>query len=444
MKKTILALVAVAGLASVSAVDFNAILVRQQWPWSANIVVEYTLANTAGRPCNVQVFAYDGDTPLSLPVDALSGDMYGMTGDGLYRIVIDPVKAFGNETFSIANFKVKLETAEAAANLKEVIYKVYDLTDGSCRDVTRADILNGKMGSYETDFGKIGPGFNTSETDVLIWTGVTNDVAYKTTKLVMRKIPAADKVWTMGDFAAIRSASQNQKNGEWETNHLVKITYDYWTGVFEVTRKQFELMVGTHGAANADPGADCLPEGRLVTGNYGASGPYAKRFAQKLRDKTGVSGFDLPTEAEWEFACRAGTSTSLNSGLDASGGWWSGCDGNMDKIAWMKGNSGGALHPVGGKLPNAFGLYDMLGNVMEYTRDTRGGTASDYLASFGVGWTPETVVVDPVSPQGGWDLMKGAAGVSYGAYVRSGDRTYSFENWSTPNDFFGFRIFMKE
>ncbi len=443
MKKMILALVAVAGLAS-AAVDFNAILVRQQWPWSANIVVEYTLANTAGRPCNVQLAAFDGDTPLALPVDALSGDMYGMTGDGLYRIVIDPVKAFGSETFSIANFKVKLETAEAAANLKEVIYKVYDLTDGSCQDVTRADILNGKMGSYETDFGKIGPGFNTSETDVLIWTGVTNDIVYKTTKLVMRKIPAANKVWTMGDSAAVRSAAQNQKNGEWETNHLVKITYDYWAGVFEVTRKQFELMVGTHGAANDDPDADCLPEGKLVNGNYGAAGPYAKRFAQKLRDKTGVSGFDLPSEAEWEFACRAGTSTSLNSGLDATVGWWSECDVNVARIAWMKGNSDGVLHPVGVKSPNAFGLYDMLGNVMEYTRDTRGGTSEAYIASFGSGWTPETIVVDPASPQGGYDLLKGAAGNSYGAYVRSGDRTFNVQNWTTPNEFYGFRIFMKE
>ena len=76
-----------------------------------------------------------------------------------------------------------------------------------------------------------------------------------------------------------------------------------------------------------------------------------------LKRSTGIERVRLPTEAEWEFACRAG-----NDGATYSSS-------NIDDLAWHSGNSGGTTHPVGLKEPNAWGLYDMLGNVWEFCAD---------------------------------------------------------------------------
>ena len=98
----------------------------------------------------------------------------------------------------------------------------------------------------------------------------------------------------------------------------------------------------------------------------------------KLRAKTGVD-FDLPTDAQWEFACRAGTTTVLYNGDFTSSNFST----YLNPIAWYNSNRGGYMwHPVGFKLPNAFGLYDMIGNGREMCLDRYaadyGGIANKY------------------------------------------------------------------
>ena len=441
MKKLNAFLVSVLSAAALNAAVIEQVIVRQQWPWSTDVKIEYKLSGVTA-PVDIAVKAYNGDVELdqSKVASALIGDRYGIAEDGVGTIVLDPVKAFGREKVALANFKVKLSLSNSAENINEVLYKIFDLESGTCTDVRRADFFDGKYGAYETNFSYVG---TTSLSDVLIWTGVTNDVAYKTTKLVMRKIPAKDVSWTMGDPAAVRNAATVEVNGAMETNHFVKLTYDYWMGVFEVTRAQFGAITGRHSVDVTTDDADVLPEQSLTFGNnYTEKAATAACFAGQMRAKTGLQGFDIPSEAEWEFACRAGTDKSLYSGCNASGGWWSGMDNNVRMLAWASGNSDSKAHPVGCLLPNAFGLYDVLGNVTECTRDLRGVDSAAYFASFGAGWMPSTVVVDPPSPTGGFYVYRGGAYNLVGAYIRAGDRSISRQNWATTKAD-GLRVMLK-
>ena len=116
--------------------------------------------------------------------------------------------------------------------------------------------------------------------------------------------------------------------------------------------------------------------------------------------------YRLPTEAEWEIACRAGAA-----------GPWKLEKAAIEKSAWYAGNSGGTSHPVGKKLPNRFGLFDMLGNVGEWATDLQGkpvlcgGTFLDAPAGIRPGmrrrWTPQWQETDPQFPKSRWWLADG-------------------------------------
>ena len=238
-------------------------------------------------------------------------------------------------------------------------------------------------------------------------------------KLVMRRIPAKDVVWRMGIPSA---EAAEMKKPQYFTNsipHYVKLTQDYYIGVFEFTRGQWNRIYFT--AANApdwnlyssthEQGspAECQNNPSqsfytLLRGSSGANWPddghavAATSVLGKLRAKTGID-FDLPTDAEWEYACRAGTSTPWNSGKKYKGVNNSEWDA-WGQLGWRQGNNGGNFygHHVGGKLPNAWGLYDMHGNVAELTLDWY-SSGEDYLASFG--GDQATPVVDPKGPKTG-------------------------------------------
>jgi formylglycine-generating enzyme required for sulfatase activity len=139
-------------------------------------------------------------------------------------------------------------------------------------------------------------------------------------------------------------------DGEFENEHPVhQVTVDgFWMGRCEVTVGEWAAIMGEYPSFFGKSVRH--PVERVSFDD-------AQEFIRRLRDKTGET-FRLPTEAEWEYACRAGSTEDQ--------------PGNLDEIAWYARTSHDMTHPVGEKKPNAFGLCDMLGNVWEWVADWYG------------------------------------------------------------------------
>ena len=209
--------------------------------------------------------------------------------------------------------------------------------------------------------------------------GVTNDM-YKTEWLLMRKIPAANVTWRMG--------SPTTETGRYEKREkarLVTLTNDFYIGVYPCTQRQYELIHGDRPSTfsnetyyatrplqrmayntlrGATPTYDWPTTGHAVDPNG---------FFGLLRKHSGVDTFDMPGDAEWEFACRAGTSGARYGSSLAAIACRARTQNPGDLVDLSQGTTA-----VGSYEPNAFGLYDMIGNVWEYCRDWFQETTSDF------------------------------------------------------------------
>ncbi|MBO4796282.1 MAG: formylglycine-generating enzyme family protein, partial [Verrucomicrobia bacterium] len=214
-----------------------------------------------------------------------------------------------------------------------------------------------------------------------------------------------------------------------EIQHQVTLTKGYWLGKYEVTQAQYEAVMGTNPSSEWFIGAD-MPVNEVEWND-------AKEFCQKLTEMVKAAGklpegyeYALPTEAQWEYACRAGTTTAFNNGTNIPSEeqlWWAQPCSNLDEVGWYCGDSDYTLHPVGQKKPNAWGLYDMHGNVFEWCSDWYG----DY---------PTSAVTDPVGANTGSDrVYRGGAWGDTAGYCRSANRRYDIPS----NSYYlsrGFRV----
>jgi len=201
---------------------------------------------------------------------------------------------------------------------------------------------------------------------------------------------------------SFRMGSPEDEPGRYlgEILHKVNLTRPFYLQTTEVTQAQWRAVMGDNPSSHKRCGDRCPVEQ--------VSYEDAQRFIRELNLKEGTDRYRLPTEAEWEYACRAGSTKALPNGTITR--FQCDLDDNLNAISWYCGNAQDQVHPVTGKNPNAWGLYDMLGNVQEWCRDWFGPYPADE-------------VVDPNGPQKGtYRVMRGGAWFSPARDVRCASR----------------------
>ena len=187
-----------------------------------------------------------------------------------------------------------------------------------------------------------------------------------------------------------------------ETQHEVTISKDYYLGVYEVTQAQYEKVIGKNpshfqGAIVGNENVD-LPVENV---SWHDAVEFCKKLSELPEEKKAGRVYRLPTEAEWEYACRAGSKTAYSFEDE---------EGLLPEYGWFSRNSSNRTHTVGLLEPNAWGLHDMHGNVWEW--------CSDWYEEY-----PKGAVSDPTGPkEGSYRVLRGGCWNDEAAYCRSAFR----------------------
>jgi formylglycine-generating enzyme required for sulfatase activity len=195
----------------------------------------------------------------------------------------------------------------------------------------------------------------------------------------------------------------------------VTLSSGFWMGTFEVTQQEYLDVTGENPSYFREPTRPADSVTWIHATNYCALLTTRERAAGRI---PATYQYRLPTEAEWEYACRAGTTGSFSFGDDEA---------ELAYFGWFSGNSGFESHHVGQKQPNPWGLHDMHGNVWEWC----------------LGWYAEThpggSVTDPTGPPNGSDrVLRGGGWFDSAGYSRSALRNYHPPDYTKVD--FGFRV----
>jgi formylglycine-generating enzyme required for sulfatase activity len=198
-------------------------------------------------------------------------------------------------------------------------------------------------------------------------------------------------------------------NGEADERpvHQVTISRPFYLGKYEVTQAQWQAVMGNNPSLIQDD--PTLPVDQVWWTDV-------QEFIRKLNTMEGGNKYRLPTEAEWEYAARAGSTTAYCFGDDPK---------RLGEYAWYKDNAGGKTHPVGQLKPNSWGLYDVHGNVWEWVHDWYGRYSSE-------------PVTDPQGPSSGTHRMRRGCGWNNVAKFCTTTNRYSVAGYR--DDFLGVRL----
>ncbi len=381
MTTALTAMLATVTVAADVTVGVTNVVSRQRYPWNGLVDVDCEVyCSDPATNINLYLSAKDNAAGKSLPVrhvwlesDATHTNALAVKA-GKHRIVWDA----GADAPNVVSGDV---TIDVRALVGTGNYLVIDLSGGA------------NAASYPVSYlGAEPQGGWTDE--------------YKTDKLVLRMI-------LPGTFTMGSPAGEVGRDSD-EAQHEVVLTKPFYMGVFEVTQKQYQLVMGSNPSYHK---GDMRPveyvSWNTIRGNSSTyNWPNAKTvdpntFMGRLRAKTGLDGFDLPTEAQWEYACRAGTTTALNNGKNLTSLYQ---DSAMDEVGRYGYNNGyqgrtkdgkggySDYHTtVGSYKPNDWGLYDMHGNVWEWcldwwtsslsaATDPVGASSGSYRVRRGGGW----------------------------------------------------------
>ena len=406
-----LVVLAVASASVFADVTVTSVTAQQAWPFKRSVVINYTL--TSDTQSALPVFAVDfygtfddGETTFklnehgTLEKDGASGVLFSA---GTHKVIWNPASDLNIKS---SNLKIKVEAEEVTS---ESTYLVVDLSGGTSASSFPVSYL------YSVPEG-----------------GWSDE--YKTTKLVLRLVQPG--TFTMGS-PSTETGRDTSANGE--IQHDVTLTKPYYVGIFETTQRQYELIKGTNPAdLNIGPKYPVEQVSYdMIRGNdQGANWPAnnnvdSTSFMGVLRAKTGLP-FDLPTEAPWEYACRATTTPALNSGKDLTNA--SVCP-NMAEVGRYTHNTndgkGNNFVEPGQYLVNNWGIFDMHGNLAEL--------CLDYYADY----SGSAAVTDPKGPSTGTLRVKrGGSWQDIASECRSARRVGVDSNFHNQGT--GFRVVVEQ
>ena len=216
-----------------------------------------------------------------------------------------------------------------------------------------------------------------------------------------------EMIWCAPGSFKMGSSTDEKGRFDDETLHEVVIRNGFWLGKYEVTQEQWRSVMRMDRAKFVGPSK---PEDSVSWGD-------CQMFIQRVNAAIG-GGARLPTEAEWEYACRAGSSDPISG------------DADIDDVAWFAGNTCGMSEPVGQKAPNAWGFYDMHGNMLEW--------CSDWYEPLN-----EEKAIDPRGPlHGSFRVLRGGCWFFYARDCRAAYRLK--RDPDIRNCLYGFRLALSE